>query len=394
MELDQSYPAISDLAARARRRVPRFVWDYLDSATGAEATKARNRSALDAIRFRPAILSGEIDPDLSVTLMGRDYALPFGIAPVGMSGLVWAEAERTLARLARTEAIPYTLSTVATRTPEHVGPHVGDQGWFQLYPPRDPEIRADMLRRVRAAGFHTLVLTADVPVASRRERQRRGGVTHPPRLSPRILAQVALRPAWALATAQTGMPRLRFVESYTGKSGALSSTAHVGYLIRTSPDWGYLRWLRDHWDGPLVVKGVLEPADAVRLKAEGVDAVWVSNHAGRQFDAAPAPIEVLPAIRAAVGPGYPLIFDSGVAGGLDILRALALGADFVMLGRAFHYGLAAFGARGAAHVVHILREDLKANLGQLGLGSFDGLADRLVHRAHGCDDRPPEGRST
>lgn len=377
MDLDNTHPSIADLAARARRRLPRFVWDYLDSATGTEATMARNRGALDAIGFRPAILAGEVEADLSVRLMGRDYALPFGVSPVGMSALVWPDAERILARLARAERIPYTLATVAAREPEYVGPHVGDQGWFQLYPPRDPEIRADMLRRVKAAGFHTLVLTADVPAASRRERQRRGGVTHPPRLSPRILAQVALRPAWALATLREGMPRLRFVESYTGRTGAMPTTAHVGYLIRISPDWEYLTWLRDNWDGPLVVKGVLEPGDAVRIRDLGVDAVWVSNHAGRQFDAAPASIEVLPSIRAAVGPDYPLIFDSGVRGGLDILRALALGADFVMLGRAFHYGIAAFGARGAAHVVHILREDLKANLGQMGLASYRGLQDRL-----------------
>ena len=152
---------------------------------------------------------------------------------------------------------------------------------------------------------------------------------------------------------------------------------HIGNLIRTSPDWEYVEWLREHWDSPLTVKGVLVAEDAARLKASGVDAVWVSNHAGRQFDAAPAPIDMLPDIRAAVGPNYPLLFDGGVAGGLDILRALALGADFVMLGRAFHYGLAAFGARGVAHVVHILREDLISNLGQLGLGGFDGLAARI-----------------
>ncbi len=327
--------------------------------------------------FNPAVLAGEVPQDLSVTLMGRDYPLPFGIAPVGMSGLVWPDAERSLARLGRDAGIPYTLSTVAAQTPETVGPHVGDQGWFQLYPPRDPEIRRDMLDRVKAAGFHTLALTADVPVASRRERQRRGGMSTPPKLTPRILSQIALCPAWALGTWQVGLPRLRFIESYTGNMGALGSTQHIGYLIRTSPDWDYLASVRDMWDGKLVVKGVLVPEDAARIKAEGADGVWVSNHAGRQFDAAPAPIEVLPGIRDAVGDDYPVIFDSGVSGGLDILRALALGADFVMLGRAFHYGLAAFGAAGAKHVVGILREDLKSNLGQLGLPDFEGLKDRL-----------------
>jgi L-lactate dehydrogenase (cytochrome) len=294
-----------------------------------------------------------------------------------MSGMMWPEAEKHLAQLGRAENIPYGLSTVATQTPETIAPHCGDARWFQLYPPRDPEIRKNMLGRIKAAGFDTLVLTADVPVASRRERQRKGGMSVPPKLTPRILTQIALRPAWAMATMQHGLPRMRFIESYTGAASAATSTKHMGYLIRTSPDWDYLRWIRDAWDGPLIVKGVLVPEDAVRLREEGVDAAWVSNHAGRQFDAAPAPIEVLAAIRAAVGPDYPLVFDSGVSGGLDILRAIALGADFVMLGRAFHYGLAAFGPAGAAHVVHILREDLKSNLGQMGLAGYEGLAGRL-----------------
>ncbi len=357
--------------------MPRFAWDYLDSATGTEAGAHRNRTALDAILLRPAVLFGELEYNLRTRFLGRDYALPFGIAPVGMSGLMWPRAEVTLARVGKRRNIPFCVSSVCTQLPETVGPET-DDGWFQLYPPRDPEIRADMLKRVKDSGFRTLVLTVDVPAASRRERQRRGGLTHPPKLSPRIVAQCIAHPAWSIATLMAGAPRLAFIESYTGKSGALSSTQHVGYLIRTSPDWDYVRALRDAWDGPFIVKGVLDPDDAVRLQKEGVDAAWVSNHGGRQFEAAPAAINVLPQIRAAVGDSYPLIFDSGIRGGLDVLRALALGADLVMLGRAFHYGVAALGRDGADHVVHILEDDMKANLGQLGLADLTGLPDKLV----------------
>jgi L-lactate dehydrogenase (cytochrome) len=377
MELMRDYPAIADLAARGRRRIPHFVWEYFDSGTGSEAALRRNREALDQVRFNPALLSGEVTAQLGTQIMGQDMPLPFGIAPVGMSGLIWPDAERILARTAKAAGIPYTLSTVAAQTPEAVGPHLGEHGWYQLYAPRDVEIRKDMLRRVREAGFTTLVLTADVPTASRRERQQRGGMSTPPKLTPRILAQIALCPAWAWGTWQQGLPRLRTIEAYTGDKGALSSIQHIGYLIRTSPDWDYLRWIRDHWEGALIVKGVLIAEDAKRLVEEGVDAVWVSNHAGRQFDAAPAAAEVLPEIRAALGPGTPIIADGGVTGALDILRLLALGADYVMLARAFHYGLAAFGARGAAHVVDLLRADLEANLGQLGLADYAGLKDRL-----------------
>ncbi|WP_439507824.1 alpha-hydroxy acid oxidase [Yoonia sp.] len=371
MNAHAKYPAISDLKTRARGRIPHFVWEYLDSATGVEATQRRNRTALDQVLLDPSILHGEFAPDLSTTLLGRDHPLPIGIAPLGMSGLIWPGAEQMLARMAAREAIPYTLSTVASQLPEDVGPHAGDQGWFQLYPPRDPVIRDDILNRAKRAGFHTLVLTVDVPVASRRERQTRGGLTQPPKLTPRLALQAARCPAWLLGIRQTGMPRLRLMESYSQVKGSLPSNQHIGYLLRTSPDWDYFKALRDAWDGPLVVKGVGRADDAARLTDEGADAIWVSTHAGRQFDGGPASIETLPAIRAATP--LPVIFDSGIEGGLDVLRALALGADFVMLGRAFHYGLAAMGEPGAAHVLDILRQDMISNMGQLGARSLKDL---------------------
>jgi L-lactate dehydrogenase (cytochrome) len=371
MNAHAKYPAISDLKTRARGRIPHFVWEYLDSATGVEATQRRNRTALDQVLLDPSILHGEFAPDLSTTLLGRDHPLPIGIAPLGMSGLIWPGAEQMLARMAAREAIPYTLSTVASQLPEDVGPHAGDQGWLQLYPPRDPVIRDDILNRAKGAGFHTLVLTVDVPVASRRERQTRGGLTQPPKLTPRLALQAARCPAWLLGIRQTGMPRLRLMESYSQVKGSLPSNQHIGYLLRTSPDWDYFKALRDAWDGPLVVKGVGRADDAARLTDEGADAIWVSTHAGRQFDGGPASIETLPAIRAATP--LPVIFDSGIEGGLDVLRALALGADFVMLGRAFHYGLAAMGEPGAAHVLDILRQDMISNMGQLGARSLKDL---------------------
>ncbi len=374
MDLHSRYPGIADLKRRAKQRLPHFVWEYIDSGTGVEAARHRNRAALDHIQFSPSILHGELTFDTDVQFLGCDYALPFGVAPIGMSGLVWPDAEGILARAAAAAGLPYTLSTVASQSPEDLAPHLGTNAWFQLYPPKDPEIRADVLNRARRAGFETLVLTVDVPVASRRERQTRSGLTQPPRFTPRLMAQVCRRPAWAMGMLRNGVPSMRTLEKYIDTSQNLPPTAHIGYLLRASPDIGYVKWLRDNWDGPLIVKGVLRPEDADRLQQVGVDALWVSNHGGRQFDAAPATIEVLPAIRAATR--LPLIFDSGVEGGLDILRALANGADFVMAGRAFLYGLGALGPRGPAHVIDVLRQDMLANMGQMGIATLAQLPQR------------------
>ncbi len=373
MDLHSTYPGIPDLKRRARRRLPHFVWEYVDSGTGTETTRARNRHALDLVRLSPSILHGELTFNTGKDFLNENYPLPFGVAPIGMSGLVWPNAETLLARAAAKAGIPYSLSTVASQSPEDLAPHVGEHAWFQLYPPKDIEIRKDLLSRARQAGFGTLVLTVDVPVASRRERQTRSGLRQPPKLTPRLLAQIAQRPAWATGMLRAGVPHMRTLDKYANDDTRdLPPTAHVGYLLRTSPDEDYVKWLRDHWDGPLIIKGVLRPQDAERLQKLGADALWVSNHGGRQFDAAPASIEALPAIRSATE--LPLIFDSGIEGGLDILRALSGGADFVMLGRAFLYGLAALGSRGPTHVIDILKQDLLANMGQMGLARVDQIA--------------------
>ena len=381
MDLNSKYPAISDLRSKARKRIPHFAWEYLDSATGDEGTMHRNRSALDAIHFVPRGLRGEISPELTTNFLGRTYSAPFGIAPVGMSGLMWPRAEKILANFASKAKIPYAMSNVATTTPEDVTPHLGDMGWFQMYPPRDEAIRNDMLQRVKAAGFTTLVVTIDVPAQSRRERQIRGGLVQPPRLTPRILAQVARCPVWAVKTALNGKPRMKMIESY-GKAvmesvSSLPSNNHVGYLLRTAPNHEYIKILRDNWDGPLIVKGVMCPDDVVPLEGMGVDAAWVSNHAGRQFAGSPGAIDMLHAVRASTN--LPLIFDSGIEGGLDMLRALALGADFVMLGRAWHYALGAIGDDGPKHLYDMLMDDLKCNMIQIAATKLDELQN-LLHK--------------
>ena len=378
MELDLSHPSIEDLRRKAQKRIPRFAFEYLDSATGRELGAKVNRDALDAIGFMPSVLCGRTKANLQAKLLGKTYDLPFGIAPVGMSGLMWAGAERMLAQAAVAHNIPFSLSSVAVASPEDVALHIGQNGWFQHYPVKSADLRRKMLPRIKAAGFHTLIITVDVPEESRRERQRRANLTVPPKVDLRTLTEMAVRPAWCLAQLREGiMPRMRFFDDYVPQRGRESFT-HAGALIRGIPDWQYLEELRAEWDGHLIVKGVLRPEDAKRMVEIGADCIWVSNHGGRQFEAGPAVIDQLPKIRAAVGKDVPLIYDSGVAWGLDVMRALAKGADFVMVGRAFQYAVAAFGRKGIDHLVHILKADITANMSQLGLENLDQLPSYLL----------------
>ena len=376
MDYHSKFPAVSDLKKRAQKRIPHFVWEYLDSGTGLENTRKRNRAKLDEVMFYPSVLHGDIKPDLKTTILNHEYGLPFGIAPVGMSGLIWPNAEKILARTAAGSNIPYTLSTVASQSPEDLAPHIDKNAWFQLYPPRDAEILDDILKRVRDSGFTTLVLTVDVPDASRREKQIRGGLTHPPRLTGRLGLQAISKPVWLANTLRNGIPKMKLMQSYSNERKSLSSTAHIGYLLRTSPDINYLRDLRKKWKGNLVVKGIMRAEDARSLEQEGVNAIWVSNHAGRQFDGTYSSIEVLPKIRKVTK--LPIIFDSGIEGGLDILRALSSGADFVMMGGAWHYSLGAMGTKGPNHLIDILTKDLIANMGQLGLQDISDLKNKTI----------------
>ncbi len=374
MELDLDYPTLADLRTRAKRRLPHFAWEYLDSGTGADLALRRSRQALDDVILAPAVLKGRTVPDLSTRFLGRDYARPFGVSPVGMTGLFWPGAEVMLARNAVRDGLPFGLSTVAAASVEDLAPHIGDNGWFQLYPPAVPEHCEDLLKRAKDAGFHTLVLTVDVPGPSRRERQRRGGLQTPPRITPRLFLQSVMRPHWALAVARAGTPSVRSLQKY---ASVHEPARHVGLAPHAAPDPELLKRLRELWDGPIVAKGVLVPSEAAMLKEAGVDAIWVSNHGGRQFDGAPGAATALPLVRKAVGPDYPLIYDGATESGLDVLRAIALGADLVMLGRAWLWGVAAFGARGAAHVTHILTEDMTSGMVQMGLTRPQEVRGRL-----------------
>ena len=377
-DYDSIYPAIEDLRKAARRRLPKFAFEFLDSATGKELGKFRNQDALNDILFQPDILTGDLSPSLETEFLGKSYAAPFGIAPLGFSGVIWPKAEHLLANHAATANIPYCFSTIATEVPEILGPLSQSNGWFQLYTPPDPTIEDDMLNRVAESGIDTLVVTLDVPADSRRERQRRALITLPFRLTPSVIWQLLTHPIWSLAFAFSGVPRMKFMEPYEKMAaGGGSKFVHIGRRLRTNPSPQHFKRIRKVWKGKLIAKGVMDPIRAKQLVELGADAIWVSNHGARQFEASPAAITELPKIKKAV-PNTPIIFDSGVSSGLDVMRALALGADFVMLGRAWHYGLGALGAKGPAQVHHILREDMTANMAQIGVEKLNKIQTRLL----------------
>lgn len=368
-----SYPRISDVAERAKKRIPHVAWEYLDSGTGEEQLLTHNRKSFHSLQFIPRFCKGEFNADCSTSLFGTPYDAPIGIAPVGLTGLMWPKVEQHLAQTAKRLNIPYCLSTVATETPEVIGSQVGPMGWFQLYPPKDSDILESLLKRAQDAGFTTLVVTADVPMASRRERSKKAGLAIPPKITPRLVWDGLTHPVWSWETLKHGLPRLRTVEHYTNTKDMKFTSGFVGNRLGGSLDWEYCKNVKDIWKGPVVLKGILHPEDAKNAVDIGLDGIYVSNHGGRQFDGAITAFEALPEIVNVVKGKVPILFDSGIRTGLDVMKALYLGADFVLAGRPFVQGVAGLGAIGGDHVANIFIDDLKNNMIQLGVKTLSEL---------------------
>ncbi|WP_343806897.1 alpha-hydroxy acid oxidase [Marinobacterium maritimum] len=348
------YPSSAYLQDRARRRLPGFVYDYLEGGSGRQSALLRNTGVFDRVDLTPRYFNDCAAIDLNTQLFGQSFKVPFGVAPIGMDGLICPQAVSHLARSAQQHGCPIVASTFSTSSLEEVARLAGEQAWFQLYPFSDARIESDIIERARKAGYSVLVVTVDVPVGGRRERDMRNGLSLPPRPSLGLCTDLLRHPGWALRQFRHGLPSFSNLHPYKR-----SSNDFLPAKVEGDVPWQRLEGFRRRWPGTLVVKGVLHPDDARRCQEIGVDGIVVSNHGGRQLDACPATLEALPAIRQAVGPGFPLLVDSGLRSGLDVARALAAGADFALLGRTFMYAMAALGEAGADHSMRMLKEELE-----------------------------------
>jgi isopentenyl diphosphate isomerase/L-lactate dehydrogenase-like FMN-dependent dehydrogenase len=366
---------IADLRLAAKRRLPRVLFDWIDGGAGDETALEQSVAQFSAARLMPRYLVDISRRSVAKSLFGRDYALPFGVAPMGNAGLFRPGADIAMAQAAKAAGAPFILSGATNATIEEAAAAAPGAVWVQIYPARDAEITRDFIARAAAAGVETLVVTVDLPIAAKRERDIRNGFGLPLRLDAEKILDAALHPGWTLDwLRQGGMPKMGAWAAYAGKDATGEEVAAFMtsqfYPVHT---WADLDVYRALWKGKLVIKGVQHPDDAKRAMAAGCDGIIVSNHGGRQFDRAPTPLATLPAIKAAVEGKIAVMLDGGVRRGADIVVALASGADFVFSGRAILYGVAAAGLAGASRSFDILRDELDRTMGQIGRVRIDEL---------------------
>ncbi len=374
--------SVEDLRRIARRRLPRGVFDYIDGGAEDERTLRNNTEAFARIEFRPRVLRSVASIDPSTTLLGRPLPYPLVLAPTGFTRIADPQGELAVARAAERASLPYTLSTMSTRSIEEVADVSAGRKWFQVYAWRDRGLVKEMVDRSIECGYEALVLTVDTAVLGRRERDVRRGFELPPKLGLGTLLDGAVHPGWTWAFARSEPIVFANVAGRDVGDGsdAVSLASYVSTQFDPNLSWDDVDWFRSMFDGPIVVKGIQSVDDAVLAAERGVDAIALSNHGGRQLDSAPAPIDLVAPVVDAVGDRTEVICDGGVRRGSDIVKAVALGARACMAGRAYLYGLGAAGERGVDHVLAMLATDVRRTMALVGASTIADLTPDLVTR--------------
>ncbi len=364
---------IDDAIRLSKKRLPKLVFDFIDGASGDDKLAGINSTALDQIRLEPKVFRNVENRNLSKKIFDFHFDYPFGFAPMGMTNLSWPEADKMIAKESAYNNIPTCVSMASSTTLEDMFTFSEGHSWMQIYIFQSEEFIMELLKRAESIGYKVLILTVDVPILSRRARDDRNGFGYPFKIGPKQFLDFALHPQWSLTTLFKGAPQpMNYVTSKSGDQIFRRKES------RGATDWNTLKRVRDAWKGKLIIKGVMNSEDALKIKEADADAIQVSNHGGRQLDSATASINALPLIRKALGDDFPILFDSGIRSGSDILRALALGANFVMFGRPLMYAIGADGARGLRRIINLIKEELSTNLGLVGLTDINEVDKKII----------------
>ncbi len=373
------YPDIHYLREKARRTIPRFAYEYVDGGCNTETNLRRNTEEIREVRLKPVYIRKIEQPTLETSLFGTRYSVPFGMAPVGLQGLIWPRATEILAEAAFEANLPFCLSTVATADIETVARITQSNAWFQLYHPVEDDLRDKLLKRAEDAGYPVLVILSDVPAFGYRSKEIVNGLSIPPKMSLRNILQVMGKPNWALQTLLAGMPEFKSLNPYIPKGMTLR---HLGLFMNKTfsgvLNEDKIKAIRDRWKGKLVLKGVASEEDTEKAIDLGLDGIIISNHGGRQLDAAESTIRPLRTITRKYKDRITVMMDSGIRTGPDIACSLAAGADFTFLGRSFMYGVGALGKHGGYHTINILKQQLYQVMMQLRCERVSDLPNHLI----------------